>query len=222
VLYQSSRLALYLDKAAALERTGQAFRCDCSRQEIRALTGGSAYPGTCRNRRVPRHDAALRIRVDESSITFVDGIQGTVERAVKQLDGDFVIVRRDGLPAYHLAVVSDDADQGVSDIVRGADLLDSTPLHIILQRRLGLPTPRYWHIPVLTDAEGLKLSKRSGAAPVDLTRPGITAARTLMALGLKLPKALSAAPPRDLWQWAIENWRIGDLAGAPDKIPIDG
>jgi glutamyl-Q tRNA(Asp) synthetase len=123
-------------------------------------------------------------------------------------DGDFVFMRRDAFPAYHLAVVLDDAEQGVTDIVRGGDLLLSTPLHIHLQHTLGLPVPRYWHIPVFTNVRGEKLSKSSGAPPVDTSQPGLTAARVLRLLGQEPPASLTGAPPGILWDWAAESFQL--------------
>lgn len=211
VLFQSARIDEYRTRALELVASGQAYYCSCSRQEIRALTGGSRYPGTCRNRRLTAGDTAIRLRTDVGAVEFVDRLQGAIQRDVESADGDFVIVRRDSLPAYHLAVVMDDAAQRITDIVRGADLLDSTPLHILLQRRLAVPTPTYWHLPLITDASGEKLSKRAGAPPVDTKNASQTAAAVLGLFGLTLPADLKGARPKTLWQWAEQNWRIDRL-----------
>jgi glutamyl-Q tRNA(Asp) synthetase len=211
VTFQSTRVQRYLDTALDLVAAGQAYYCNCSRQQIRAATDSSRYPGTCRERGLPAGDTAIRLRTDGGPIEFVDRLNGAVQRDIEAADGDFVIVRRDGLPAYHLAVVIDDADQGITDVVRGVDLLASTPLHILLQRRLGLPTPDYWHIPLITDAAGEKLSKRAGAAPIDIAQPAQAAATALRLLGLPVPADLDGAPPRTLWQWAQREWRIEGL-----------
>jgi glutamyl-Q tRNA(Asp) synthetase len=211
VLFQSARVDRYLAHALELVAAGQAYYCSCSRQDIRALTGGTLYPGTCRDRSLPAGDTAIRLRTDIGTIGFVDRLHGEIRRNIEAADGDFVIVRRDGLPAYHLAVVIDDAEQRITDIVRGADLLDSTPLHVLLQRRLALATPNYWHIPLVTDTAGEKLSKRAGAPPVDTANPGQTAAAVLELLGLDLPADLNGAPPKTLWQWAEQHWRIDAL-----------
>jgi glutamyl-Q tRNA(Asp) synthetase len=218
VEYQSRRHDAYRAIAAGLHARGAAYYCRCSRQEIRALTGGGRYPGTCRNLGLPSGDAALRLRAEGPPIAFTDYLQGSVERDVEATDGDFVIYRRDGLPAYHLAVVVDDAEQGVTDIVRGADLLDSTPLHMLLQRHLGLSEPRYWHIPLIVDSSGEKLSKASGAAAVDPERPGITAGRVLSLLGLDPPADLLGAPPDELWAWAKGRWKIETLAQRQGRV----
>ena len=211
VLYQSTRLNRYLALAHELVATGQAYYCDCSRQQIRSLTGSTRYPGTCRDKALTSGDTAIRLRSDEGVTAFLDRLQGSVERDTESTDGDFVIVRRDGLPAYHLAVVLDDAEQNITDVVRGVDLLDSTPLHIALQRRLGLRTPRYWHIPLVTDTAGEKLSKRAGAAAIDQAHPEKAAAAALELLGLAVPPDLVGARPKTLWQWAKQQWQIEGL-----------
>lgn len=211
VVFQSRRFERYLSRAGDLIASGDAYYCRCSRRQIRAITGGTRYPGTCRNLKLPAGDAAIRLRVD-GSVEFADRLQGRVVRDIGKTDGDFVIVRRDGLPAYHLAVVSDDADQGISDVVRGRDLLDCSPLHIALQRRLGLPVPNYWHIPIVTDATGEKLSKSAGAAAIDSEPAGQCAGRVLRLLGIDVPVELAGARPRDLWSFARDNWRVERLA----------
>jgi glutamyl-Q tRNA(Asp) synthetase len=217
VLYQSTRLKTYLEAAGKLVADKAAYYCDCSRQQIRSLTGSTRYPGTCRQRSVPPGDAAIRLRVGDP-IAFSDGIQGEIERDIEACDGDYVIVRRDGLPAYHLAVVLDDAWQGVTDVVRGADLVDSTPLHIHLQRVLALQTPHYWHIPLITNAAGQKLSKSAGAAAIDAKNPEKAAAAALALLGLTVPAELRGARPRALWDWATDHWRLESLAGRPGPV----
>jgi len=215
---QSSRFPAYLACGERLFATAEAYYCRCSRQQIRALSAEDRYPGTCRNKHLTAGDAALRLRVSDGKTTFKDGLCGTISRRIAETDGDFVIVRRDGLPAYHLAVVVDDADQGVTDIVRGADLLDSTPLHICLQQRLGLPVPRYWHIPLVTNAAGEKLSKATGAEAIDDRQPSGEVLRVLRLLGLQPPDELLRSRPRELWQWAIQRWNIDRLAAEASAI----
>ncbi|MGH8740545.1 MAG: tRNA glutamyl-Q(34) synthetase GluQRS [Burkholderiales bacterium] len=172
VAYQSVRVPLY---QAALETLRQhAYWCGCTRREIAdsslglASDGALIYPGTCR-RGLPQGKAAraLRLRTDAEPIAFRDRVQGPQSQALATQVGDFVLCRADGQFAYQLAVVVDDAEQGVTDVVRGADLLDSTARQIHLQRLLGLPTPRYLHVPIALNGEGDKLSKQTGAAPVD-------------------------------------------------------
>jgi len=212
VLYQSSRLEAYAQAADELLASGRAFRCRCSRSEIRAANEGESgrYPGTCRDRQIPSGDAAVRVRVDAGLVRVVDGLQGTSDVDLAASLGDYVVVRRDGLPAYHLAVVLDDAEQGVTTVVRGVDLLDSTAAHVHLQRTLGLPTPEYHHLPVLVNRAGQKLSKQTGAAAVD-ARDRSAPARVLDLLGLAVPPQLVGERPRVLLKWAAERWQIEAL-----------
>ena len=168
VVRQSTRHALYRDALDRLLAGGQAFACHCSRSEL-AATGG--LHRRCVARR-PRPHPAIRLRVpDGTRVAFDDLVQGPQEQDVAAAAGDFVLLRADGCWAYQLAVVVDDADQGITDVVRGADLLDSTPRQILLRRALGLPTPRYAHLPLLLDAGGRKLSKSDAATPLDPANP---------------------------------------------------
>lgn len=192
VAYQRARGPLY---RAALDRLllqGDAFECHCSRADL-AATGGI-------HRRciatAPRPDPAIRLRVpDGCSIAFDDAVHGRVTQRVDLEVGDFVLLRADGLWAYQLAAVVDDAAQGITDVVRGADLLDSTPRQVLLQQRLGLPVPRHAHLPLLLGEDGRKLSKSDAALPVDATDP----VRTLHGLWRCLGQApLPAADRRTL------------------------
>jgi glutamyl-Q tRNA(Asp) synthetase len=233
VLSQSAHIELHRGLARRLLADGLAFRCGCSRSELQAYAaarrGSPAYPGTCRARTPPPGPAALRLRVEGPLRNPPsDALQGPIEPDWLEAQGDYVIERRDGLPAYHLAVVTDDALQGVTAIVRGRDLLESTAVHCHLQRALRLPTPAYFHVPVLTGEGGVKLSKQTGAAPVDLSRPSETAARALERLGAPPPAELRGAPPAELWIWAIGEWRIQRLAGirslpvsAQSAVPLE-
>lgn len=164
VVRQSERHALYRAALDRLLASGQAFPCRCSRSDLVAANG---IHRSCRNDR-SRAEAAIRLRVTDGSIvTFEDGLHGRVAQDVAATAGDVVLLRADGFWAYQLAVVVDDAAQGITHIVRGADLLDSTPRQILLQRALGLPTPAYAHLPLIVDAQGAKLSKSMAALPVD-------------------------------------------------------
>ena len=130
-----------------------------------------------------------------------------------------MIWRRDGLPRYHFAVVIDDADEGVTTVVRGADLLDFTAAHLHLQATLGLPSPAYLHLPVVVDADGQKLSKQTGAAPIGRFRSRRDRRSVLDLLGARVPADLRGAAPGDLWHWAVTNWRIEDLRGRRSSLP---
>src|SRR5690606_24229517 len=168
VVRQSERNGIYRDALDRLLASGMAFPCSCSRSEL-AVAGGI-------HRRcvttVPRPHPAVRLRVaDGSRVEFEDGLQGRYAQDVDRAVGDFVLLRADGFWAYQLAVVADDAEQGVTDVVRGADLLDSTPRQILLQLALGLPCPRYLYLPLLLDADSHKLSKSCAALSVDSSNP---------------------------------------------------
>lgn len=168
VVKQSERLALYQAALDRLLADGRAFVCHCSRTEL-AANGGVHRRCVAMQ---PRPDPAIRLHVpDGTRIAFDDGLQGRIEQDLASEVGDFVLKRTDGYWAYQLAVVVDDAAQGVTDVIRGADLLDSTPRQIFLQRALGLPTPRYLHLPLLLDERGQKLSKSNAAFPIDAGEP---------------------------------------------------
>lgn len=188
VLRQSTRLERYRAVLEDLRRRGFAYPCGCSRKELEdsalAIDGARIYPGTCRHGLAPGKSVrALRLRTHATPIAFLDRVQGEIEQRVEREVGDFVLQRADGIYAYQLAVVVDDLDQGVTDVVRGADLLDSTARQIHLQRILGAPQPRYAHVPVAVNAAGEKLSKQTGAAPLDLADPKRELARARGFLG---------------------------------------
>jgi glutamyl-Q tRNA(Asp) synthetase len=156
---------------------------------------------------------AIRVLTDSQPIAFLDGLQGQQSQCLELATGDFVIRRRDGLIAYHLAVVADDHDQGVTEVVRGIDLMDSTPRQILLQRRLGFATPGYLHIPVIVDAAGQKLSKQTGASALRSSRCGPTLVAALKALAQSPPDDLADADLADIWAWALRHWNVSQLAG---------
>ena len=176
IVHQSKRHSAYGDALQRLQ--GRTYWCTCSRREIAdsslglAVDGAHIYPGTCRTSAL-KSGRSLRVRTGADEICFQDRVQGKQCQVLERDVGDFVLHRADGLFAYQLAVVLDDAAQGVTDVVRGADLLDSTPRQIHLQRMLGLPTPRYLHVPAAVNARGEKLSKQTGAAAVAPTWAGM-------------------------------------------------
>ncbi|MDL5366284.1 tRNA glutamyl-Q(34) synthetase GluQRS [Xanthomonas sp. NCPPB 2654] len=189
ILRQSERGAVYQAAAQRLLQAGLAFACSCSRSEL-AAQGGVHHRCVATQ---PRPQPALRLRVaPHSVVAFRDGVRGEVAQDVYAEVGDFVLLRADGCWAYQLAVVVDDAAQGISDVVRGADLLDSTPRQILLQRALGLPTPNYLHLPLLLGADGRKLSKSHAALPLDDADP-LPALRLAWALLGQVPAALAGA-----------------------------
>lgn len=212
VLYQSQRHEHYAVAAQRLLRQGLAFRCSCSRSALReAGAERGPYPGTCRTSPTHEHETALRVLVDAGLERFVDGLQGEIVADLAATTGDYVIWRRDDLPAYHLAVVTDDAVQGVTTVVRGSDLIEPTAVHLHLQRMLGLRAPQYFHTPVVLNASGQKLSKQTGAVAVQPADRAAVARRVLELLGAAVPNELAGSAPRDLWRWAIEYWRIENL-----------
>jgi glutamyl-Q tRNA(Asp) synthetase len=185
---QSARTERYAAAIDDLAQRGFAYACGCTRKELEdsalAIDGSRIYPGTCRHGIAAGKSArAVRLRTHAAPIGFVDRIQGRIEQRVEREVGDFVLLRADGIYAYQLAVVLDDLDQGVTDVVRGADLLDSTARQIHLQRVLGAATPRYAHVPVALNDVGEKLSKQTGARPLDLTDPRRELARARRFLG---------------------------------------
>lgn len=210
VIYQSARSEAYRSALDQLDRAGVMYACTCSRKEI-ATHGGPVYPGTCRGRRPPAGPHALRVQVPPRPVSFVDLLQGPITQDLAQEVGDFVVRRADGLFAYQLAVVVDDAAQGITEVVRGCDLLDSTPRQIYLQQLLGAPTPAYLHLPVVVDDNGQKLSKQSYAAPVDAARPLPAIVATLRVLGLAPPPELLEGTPEEAWRWARAHWNLDRL-----------
>lgn len=219
VLWQSERLPAYAEMLAKLQAAGLVYGCACSRKEIAdstswpALDGGLAYPGTCRQGlpagRVAR---AWRLQVNDQALVFDDRLQGRIVQHLARDVGDFVLRRADGLFAYQLAVTVDDEFQGISDIVRGADLLASTPRQIWLQHCLGFATPRYAHLPVVSNAAGEKLSKQTQAPALAVGQAAESLVRALQVLGQPAPNELAAAPVIDVWAWARENWRFAAIS----------
>ncbi len=210
-MYQSRRSAAYRTALARLEAQGLIYACGCSRREIAdsglGPDGALIYPGTCRNGLAPGKKArATRVRIDNAVIEFEDAVQGTIRQDLAAEVGDFVLLRADGLYAYQLAVVVDDAQQGITDVVRGADLLDSTPRQIYLQRLLGLPTPRYLHLPAAVNAAGEKLSKQTLAPPVDARDAVPVLVQVMEFLGQAPPAQLRRATLDEFWAWALAHW----------------
>jgi glutamyl-Q tRNA(Asp) synthetase len=215
--FQSRHVEAYRASLESLERQKAVFPCACTRREIAdsvlSLEDEPVYPGTCRRGLPPGREArAIRVRVNAAVIAFEDLLQGKFKQDLAREVGDFVVRRGDGIFAYQLAVVVDDAEQGVTDVVRGADLLASTPRQILLQRMLGLATPRYLHLPVVLSAQGEKLSKQTFAPPLVIAEAPAQLRRALHFLGQEPPAWLAGAGLREIWSWALSNWRR-------DRIP---
>ena len=224
VVRQSERRDAYRDALARLASAGRTFRCGCSRKDLAGDGGDGSrgYPGTCRDGPARAGSTAARFRVSDRSICFDDLFLGSQTFDTRVL-GDFVVERRDGIPSYQLAVVVDDAWQNVTRVVRGADLLASTPWQIELQEALGLPRPIYGHLPLLTEADGQKLSKSLRSVPIPSV-PGTASRSELKAMTRALHSTLthlSQAPPpgladssiKEVWKWALAHWNPQALAG---------
>ncbi len=213
LVQQSERHAEYRALVERLLERGLAYACTCSRKRLEAYQG--IYPGFCRDSGHLRENAAIRLHVPERRYGFDDRVQGHYSQDLAREVGDFVIQRRDGLYAYQLAVVLDDAWQGVTDVVRGADLLDSTPRQLYLQELLGLPQPRYLHVPLIIQPDGHKLGKsyRSPPLPADQATPLLI--RALRALGQALPEQAEYGEPEELLRWASQHWDAGLIPHTP-------
>jgi glutamyl-Q tRNA(Asp) synthetase len=215
VVYQRLRTEAYEEAIEKLRGVGALYVCGCSRSEIEdsSVRGieGPIYPGTCRAGLAPgRAGRALRVRTDGARVRFDDRWQGALDSDLEREFGDFVVRRADGLIAYQLAVVVDDAALGVTEVVRGADLLWSTPRQLHLQRLLGLPTPRYAHLPVAVNARGEKLSKQTGA-PAVAGEPALSLlGRVLAFLGQEAPAEQGEL--ESFWRYAIAHWQ-------PRRVP---
>ena len=202
---------------------GLAYECGCSRRDLENAPRGSLgiiYPGTCRLG-CDAAETAIRVLTNDAPVSFVDGLQGQQSQCLQSESGDFVIWRRDGLVAYHLAVVVDDHEQGITEIVRGIDLLDSTPRQIWLQKLLQYSTPGYMHIPVAAYPDGQKLSKLTGAPAVALRDPRPTLLAALEGLGQPLPDGPEGTSLDGIWAWAVEHWDATAMVGETRFVPGD-
>lgn len=233
VLYQSTRFAAYEEALEQLKSLGLAYACACSRKEIAesasrpAVDGGLVYPGRCRGGLRPgQQPRAWRLRVDDREMAFDDRLQGRVAQHLASDVGDFVLRRADGLFAYQLAVAVDDHFQGISDVVRGADLLASTPRQIWLQASLGYTVPRHAHLPVATNPAGEKWSKQTLAPAIAARHAAGELVRALNFLGQRTPEGLSGAAVGEVWLWALSHWSFAAIprqlaisaAASPDRL----
>ena len=209
VEYQSARTHHYGEALATLEALGLTFQCSCTRAE-RNADGG--YPGTCRNGPKSRGATATRFRVDDRTVCFEDRAQGECRFELRER-GDVIIRRRDGAFAYQLAVAVDDALQGVTDVVRGADLLDSTPWQIALQGALRLPTPHYLHLPLVTEPGGAKLAKARRSVALDPRASGRELYEALRLLNQGPPDTLKLESPGRVLEWACAHWELDRFHG---------
>ncbi|MDN5862079.1 MAG: tRNA glutamyl-Q(34) synthetase GluQRS [Salinisphaera sp.] len=221
VLYQSRRGWWYEQAIDQLARRDAVFPCGCSRREVaRGPLGaeGPIYPGTCRAGLPPgRRARSLRLRVDAGAVVVHDLVQGRLQQDLARDIGDFVVRRADGGYAYQLANVVDDAWLGITEVVRGADLLLSTPRQVLLQRLLGFPNPEYAHLPVVLGSDHAKLAKSNGAVALDKSRPAPVLVSALNFLGQAPPADLRDCDCDEVLAWAIQYWRMARVPRVADR-----
>ena len=218
VSFQSQHHSSYKEALDTLLKQDLVYPCECTRRDTAQLAPSKdgSCPGQCQKAKITFRpgETALRIQTPAAPLVFYDRIKGWTERSLFALSGDFILYRRDRIYAYHLATVVDDHHLGISHVVRGEDLLDSTPQQIFLQRALGYRSPIYTHTPLMISPDGRKLSKSQGAAPVDAYQAGRVIFSLLRHLGLPPPKTLIGASPQDLLSWAIPQWNPCSLQNA--------
>jgi len=229
ILWQSRRLDYYRSRTNSLLADDLAFRCTCSRQDVRASgnhgRSGPIYPGNCRNKQLTSIDApaaAIRARAGGGHVRFEDAARGAQERLAQRDYGDFIVQRRDGLPAYNMASVADDAAQGITEVVRGVDLLESTAIQIRLQQMLNYPTPAYMHLPLALNSAGQKLSKQNSALSVSTLDRSYNILNCLSFLEQNPPAELKGAGLAKVWDWGIQNWdRTALIALGDQEAPAE-
>jgi glutamyl-Q tRNA(Asp) synthetase len=207
VVYQSERHDLYQAQIDAWLANGDAYYCQCTRKQIKEH--GGYYPGTCRDKCL--QEGAIRLKMTQPIASFLDQKHGRIAIPAALVNEDFIIKRRDGLFAYNLAVVLDDIDQGVTEVVRGADLIEPTGRQISLYRILEQPEVRYLHLPLAMDSNGNKLSKQNHATAIDINDPKPTLLHAMRFLGFNLPGHIKSANLNDILRWGCENWRLEQL-----------
>lgn len=206
IIHQSHREESYRAALHSLRDRTLTFECSCSRSQ---LASEERYPGYCRDGpRNLKSSTAVRVRVEPGPIAFADRIQGEIRQDVSAAVGDIIVQRRDRIMAYVLAVTVDDAAQGITHIVRGADLLDDTPRQIYLQQLLGFPLPRYAHVPVLVENDGSKLAKSRSSRHLSRGTVQAQLIKVMKLLGLEPPPVLQTEPISEVWRWAIHHWSI--------------
>ncbi|MGO2405890.1 MAG: tRNA glutamyl-Q(34) synthetase GluQRS [Vibrio litoralis] len=217
VVYQSQRHQRYQEQIETWLQSGHAYYCQCTRKQIK-LSGGF-YLGTCRDQAIQSpENCSIRLKVDEAIQQFYDDKHGTIQIPQQLAQEDFIIKRRDGLFAYNLAVVLDDIDQGVTQVVRGADLIEPTGRQINLYRTLQQPEVSYIHLPLAVDAQGNKLSKQNHAPAVDIKNPKHTLIQVMRFLGFSTPNDFASASIEQILQWGCQNWTLAQL---PNSLKVD-
>ncbi|MBT8113455.1 MAG: tRNA glutamyl-Q(34) synthetase GluQRS [Gammaproteobacteria bacterium] len=216
-LYQSTRLEQYRSVINNLVRLDQVYACSCSRKDlandIQKSELGKRYPGTCANKKLDTTDASfnLRLRTENKNITFQDATYGEIAHNLFKEIGDIIVYRKFDIPSYALAVTVDDAYQGITEVVRGFDLLAFTPVQIYLSQQIQLPIPRFLHIPIIVNERGQKLSKQTGAAAVAIRNRSTVLIQALNDLGQLVPKKLESEPIKQIWSWAIKHWNVDNI-----------
>lgn len=215
VLYQHTRYEAYQAQIDAWLEAGEAYYCQCTRRQIQ--DSGGIYKGICRHRALSPEGAAVRVCLDNPVTHFLDIKHGEMMLDTALAAEDFIIKRRDGLYAYNLAVVLDDIYQGVTEVVRGADLIEPTGRQVSLYHKLGHAPVSYLHLPLALNADGNKLSKQNHAPAIDNAQPGPAMEAALAFLGHPVPVELHGAPVAELLHWGVKNWQINRL---PDKTEV--
>jgi glutamyl-Q tRNA(Asp) synthetase len=224
VIYQGEQFEQYQRYLDKLLGQGDCYACECSRRSLRQLgvaSGplGQIYPGLCRAKQLPVADHSLRLNTENAqSVCFIDRVYGEIALNLPVSVGDFVLKRRDNIFAYHLAVVVDDELQGINQVVRGADLLENTCLHIYLQQRLSFATPEYMHIPLVNNVQGVKLSKQTGASALDHQHASGLLVAALSHLGQAPQQELEQDKPREILQWAVAHWNPASIPVQPAAV----
>ena len=214
IVYQSQRIDLYEIAFKKLEKLKCIFSCDCSRKEIK----GIIYPGTCRDKiHTLNSNQSIRIKTNNIPISIFDRLQGYYSQSIDSEIGDFIIKRADGYFAYHLVAAVDDGEQNITHIVRGFDLLDSTPRQIFLQKKLKYITPTYLHLPIVIDNKGKKISKADKITKSVVSNPRRSLVNALKFLGQSPPTGIIDSDTKTILDWAIDNWSIELL---PNKSKI--
>ncbi|GEM73928.1 tRNA glutamyl-Q(34) synthetase GluQRS [Vibrio sagamiensis] len=207
VIYQSDRHDLYQKQIDMWLANGDAYYCQCTRKQVKEH--GGFYPGTCQNKGLT--EGAIRLKVTQPVMTFFDLKHGKVALPQSLSNEDFIIKRRDGLFAYNLAVVLDDIDQGITEVVRGADLIEPTGRQIHLYRLLDQPEVSYLHLPLAIDKNGNKLSKQNHATAIDVDNPKPTLLKAMMFLGFTIPDSIQADKISNILEWGCQNWHLNQL-----------
>lgn len=213
VVYQSQRHHLYQAQIDTWLENGDAYYCQCTRKQIKQH--GGFYPGTCRDKNLK--EGAIRLKMTKPIASFFDLKHGTIQIPEQLVNEDFIIKRRDGLFAYNLAVVLDDIDQGVTEVVRGADLIEPTGRQISLYQILGQPEVSYLHLPLAIDDNGNKLSKQNHATAIDIDNPKPALLKAMTFLGFDIPEEIRASDIKNILRWGSENWQLEQL---PTEIEI--